>query len=130
MTLVQKLSIKISEVRQSLNTLAAKESLGDGEAEKVEELRRDLDQAETQYRAAVSAEGDAETRAMSEFDGDAESAERSKLLREVRMVDYLGFAEANVGVTGRAKEVNEALEVPIVGRWRRGLDSLGSSGRS
>ena len=115
MTLVQKLSIKISETRQSLNTLAAKESLAEGEAEKVEELRRDLDQAETQYRAAVSAEGDAETRAMAEFDGDAESAERAKLLREVRMTDYLGFAEANVGVSGRAKEVNEALEVPIVG---------------
>ena len=115
MTLVQKLSIKISEVRQSLNTLAGKESLGDGEAEKVEELRRGLDQAETQYRAAVSAEGDAETRAMAEFDGDAESAERAKLLREVRMTDYLGFAEANVGVSGRAKEVNEALEVPLVG---------------
>ena len=115
MTLVQKLSIKISETRQSLNTLAAKESLGDGEAEKVEELRRDLDQAETQFRAAVSAEGDAETRAMSEFDGDAESAERSKLLREVRMVDYLSAAEASTGITGRAREVNEALEVPIVG---------------
>ena len=115
MTLVQKLSIKISEVRQSLNTLAAKESLAEGEAEKVEELRRDLDQAETQYRAAVSAEGDAETRAMSEFDGDAESAERSKLLREVRMVDYLSAAEASTGITGRAREVNEALEVPIVG---------------
>ena len=115
MTLVQKLSIKISETRQSLNTLAAKESLGDGEAEKVEELRRDLDQAEVQYRAAVSAEGDAETRAMAEFDGDAESAERSKLLREVRMVDYLSAAEASTGITGRAREVNEALEVPIVG---------------
>ena len=115
MTLVQKLSIKISETRQSLNTLAGKESLAEGEAEKVEELRRDLDQAETQYRAAVSAEGDAETRAMSEFDGDAESAERSKLLREVRMVDYLSAAEASTGITGRAREVNEALEVPIVG---------------
>ena len=115
MTLAQKLSIKISETRQSLNTLAAKESLGDGEAEKVEELRRDLDQAEVQYRAAVSAEGDAETRAMAEFDGDAESAERSKLLREVRMVDYLSAAEASTGITGRAREVNEALEVPIVG---------------
>ena len=115
MTLVQKLSIKISETRQSLNTLAGKESLGDGEAEKVEELRRELDQAETQYRAAVSAEGDAESRAMAEFDGDAESAERAKLLREVRMADYLGFAEANVGVSGRAKEVNESLSVPIVG---------------
>ena len=115
MTLVQKLSIKISETRQSLNTLAGKESLAEGEAEKVEELRRDLDQAETQYRAAVSAEGDAETRAMAEFDGDAESAERAKLLREVRMTDYLGFAAANVGVSGLARECNEALEVPIVG---------------
>ena len=52
---------------------------------------------------------------MSEFDGDAESAERSKLLREVRMVDYLSAAEASTGITGRAREVNEALEVPIVG---------------
>ena len=111
MTLVQKLSIKISETRQSLNTLAAKESLGDGEAEKVEELRRELDQAEVQYRAAVASEADSETRAMAEFDGDAESAERSKLLREVRMTDYLGFASSGVGLSGRSAELNAALDV-------------------
>ena len=35
------------------------------------------------------------------------------------MADYLGFAEANVGVSGRAKEVNESLSVSNRGRWRR-----------
>ena len=112
MTLVQKLTVKISETRQALNELAGKKTLEDGDAAKIEELRKELNEKEVQFRAAVVAEGDEETRALGLFnEGDAESAEKAKLLKEVRIADYLGFAASSVGLSGRAAELNAALEV-------------------
>ena len=112
MTVVQKLTVKISEIRQAMNELSGKEKLEDGDAAKIEELRKELNDKEVQFRAAVESEGDEETRALGLFNQvDAESAEKAKLLKEVRISDYLGFAASSVGLSGRALELNAALEV-------------------
>ena len=47
--------------------------------------------------------------------GSGEEGERGRLLREVRMSEYLSPAAGGVGLTGRAAELNAALEVPTSG---------------
>ena len=83
MTNSQKLAIRTSEIRQKLNELSAKETLGEGEAAEIEELRAELSEKETQYRASLSVEGEEEARAQGQFEGgDGESAETRALLRD------------------------------------------------
>ena len=116
MTNSQKLAIKTSEIRQRLNELSGKETLADGEAAEIETLRGELSQKETQYRAALSVEGEEEARAQGQFEGgDGESAETRALLRDSNLSDYLSPAAAGLGLTGRAAELNAALEVPVSG---------------
>ena len=83
------------------------------EADALQSEYRDL---ETRHRAAIIGEGEEEQRAAGAFGpGDGENGERGRLLREVRLADYLTPASAGTGLTGRAAEVNHAFEVPLVG---------------
>ena len=117
MTTSQTLSIRLSSIRQTLNELAAKETLGEGEAATIEELRGELSDKETQYRAALTVEGEEEARSQGLFGaGDGEAAETRALLRDSPLSGYLSTASAGLGLTGRAAELNSALEVPIAGK--------------
>ena len=116
MTTSQTLSIRLSSIRQTLNELAAKETLGEGEAATIEELRGELSDKETQYRAALTVEGEEEARSQGLFeDGDGEAAETRALLRDTPPSSYLTAASAGLGLTGAPAELNAALEVPIAG---------------
>ena len=113
MTPVQTLTIKLSEMRTRLNVLAALETLEEKEQNEIEELRGKFGATESQLRAAITAEGEEENRALGQFEGEGggEGAEKRKLLQETRMLDYLGPAAGGVGISGRAAELNASLEV-------------------
>ena len=116
MTTSQTLSIRLSEVRQRLNELSSKESLADGEAAELDTLRGELAEKETQFRAALTVEGEEESRSAGLFgDGDGEAAETRALLRDTHLTDYMTTAAAGLGLTGRASELNAALGVSISG---------------
>ena len=119
MTNAQKITIRISEVRERLNEIAGLE--GDaftdeirGESETLQTEYKDL---ETRYRSAVIAEGEEEAKQAGKFgQGDGESAEIRGLLDRVSLSDYLGPATVGGGIAGAATELNAALKVPIAGK--------------
>ena len=118
MTQVQTHALRLSSIRERLNAIGGLEGETYTEEIKAEEraLQTEYPDLERRYRSALIAEGDAAAAAAGEFGGgDGEAGERGRLLREVRMSDYLGPAAGGVGIVGRAAELNAALEVPIVG---------------
>ena len=114
----QRLQIEQSTKRERVNVILATET-----DKMTEELRGELDTLtgrlqtiEPELRAAIAAEGDEEQRARGMFGpDDGEGAERNRLLTETSLTDYLNPASAGGAVEGRAKELNAALSVPVVG---------------
>ena len=118
MTTAQKIAIRLSEVRQRLNAIAGLESeaFTDEVRTEADTLQGEFRDLETRHRSALIAEGDEESRRAGEFpEGDGENRERDKLLRETRLVDYLGAASSGSGIEGRARELNQALGSPVAG---------------
>lgn len=118
MTQSQKHALRLSEVRERLNVIGG--LMGDDYTDPIKteerELQTEYTELERRYRSALIAEGEEESRAAGEFgNGSGEEGERGRLLREVRMGDYLSPAVAGVGLSGRAAELNAALEVSAVG---------------
>lgn len=119
MTNRQKIELRLSEVRERLNTISglAGDAFTDeirGEAETLQTEYRDL---EIRHRAAITSEAEEEARVQGAFhDGDGESAEIRQLMSAVSIADYLTPASAGAGLQGRAKELNEALKVEVVGK--------------
>ena len=118
MTPAQKFALRISEIRQRLNSITALEGDAYDEPAQNEEraLISELNTVETRYQTALRTEGDAQAAAAGAFgNGDGEQGERGRLLRETRMADYLGAAAAGIGLMGRPAELNSALGVALVG---------------
>ena len=112
MTTSQKRSIQISEIRQKLNALSGKETLEDGEAAEIETLRSELSEKETQFRAALTAEGAEEARAQGQFEGgDGESREYRELRSKVGLSKYIEAATEKRSVDGPELELNQALKI-------------------
>ena len=119
MTNLQKITLRLSEVRSRLNEVSGLEGdlLTDeirGEAEALQTEYRDL---ELKFRAATIAEGEAEAGALGALgNGDGQSAEIRGLFRKVSVGgDYLKAAAAGVGLSGAAVELASALDAPAVG---------------
>ena len=71
---------------------------------------------EVRYRAAVLAESEQEQAAAALFDGEtSDGAELRAILGRVNLGDYLGPAAGGSGISGAARELNEALELPLAG---------------
>ena len=118
MTTAQKHALRLSEIRQRLNTIGGLEGDAYDEAVQNEEraLMTELDTTEVRYRNALKTEGAEAATAQGQFgNGDGEGAEVRALLGRVRVADYLGAATAGIGAGGAAAELNAALKVPIVG---------------
>ena len=118
MTTAQKHALRLSEIRQRLNTIGGLEGDAYDEAVQNEEraLMTELDTTEVRYRNALKTEGAEAATAQGQFgNGDGEGAETRALLGRVRVADYLGAATAGIGAGGAAAELNAALKVPIVG---------------
>ena len=118
MTPKQRIELRLSEVRTRLNVISGieGEEFTDEVRNEADSLQSEYRDLETRHRAAIVAEGEGEARARGAFGpGDGEAGERGRLLREVRIADYLAPAAAGTGLAGRPAELAAALEVPTVG---------------
>ena len=109
MTNRQKLEVRSSELRTTLNDLAGVEG------ELTDEQRGELDAAQTEYRsteeklrAAIMAEGVTETRT----GPDAEERERRELRSKARVSDFVSSALTGRPVGGASGEYAAAVGVP------------------
>ena len=117
MTKRQKLTIEQSERRQRLNELLALDELSDERRGELDALTKRLGQLEVELRAAITAEAAEEAEARGMFGpGDGEAGETRRLLEAVSLADYLSPAGAGTGIEGRARELNEALKLPLAGK--------------
>lgn len=119
MTNAQKLTIRLSKIRQRLNEIAGLE--GDALSEEIrneaDKLTGEYKNAETQHRAAIIADGAAEADARGAFgNGDGEPSEVRALIQRVTLPDYLTAAAAGIGLAGAPVELASALKVPSVGQ--------------
>ena len=108
----QKLTIRSSEIRARLNTLAGIET-----ADLTEENRSEMDKlgtefadVERQLRAAIVAETDAEKRALA-TEPDAERRERLELRSKASLGGYLRAALSGRRVDGPERELQEASKI-------------------
>ena len=123
MTTLQKLRLRLSEVRQRLNAISGIE--GDAFTDEIraeaETLQTEYADLETRHRAAIVAEeGEAETRANA--GPDAEARERLELRSKASLTAYITAALAGRQVDGPEAELRGR-------RWRRGRDPARALGR-
>ena len=108
----QTLSIRLSEIRQTINELNAKETLGEGEQTKLDELTIEFSEKETKYRAALTVEGEEEARAQGLFEGEtSEGREYRELRSRVGLCEYVEAASEKRAVSGAEAEFNQALKI-------------------
>ena len=119
MTNLQKIALRLSEVRSRLNEISGIE--GDAFTEEIrgeaDTLQAEYGNLEVRHRAAITSEAEDEARMQGAFrEGDGESAEIRQLMGAVSLADYLTPASAGSGIEGRARELNAALKVDAVGK--------------
>ena len=119
MTTLQKITLRLSEVRSRLNEISGIE--GDGFTDEIRNeasaLQTEYGDLEVRHRAAITSEAEDEARMQGAFrEGDGESAEIRSLMGAVSIADYLTPASAGSGIEGRAKELNAALKVETMGK--------------
>ena len=111
MTNSQRLSVRLSEIRQRLNEIAGLEGdVTDEIRSESDKLQVEFRAKETQYRAAVVAESDAEKKAL-ENQPDSEMRERQELRGKASLTGYLTAALAGRRVSGAERELQEAAKI-------------------
>ena len=120
MTIRQRLEIRMSKLRTRLREIASlsHEDFTSEVRAEAEQLETEINATEVQYRASIIAEGAEEAAALGIYpDGShSDGAELRQLLGRVTLADYVQPALAGVGITGAARELADALEVPAMGK--------------
>ena len=109
MTVVQKLTIRLSEIRSKLNELSGLETPSKEEVSQMETLGKEYQDKEIQFRSAVIVEG--EKQAGKEFLDDGEGAEIRSIKNKCSIVSYVNAAAKGSGLNGPEAELNDSLEV-------------------
>ena len=113
MTNAQKLALRLSEIRQSLNELSGKDELTEAEQNELRRLSAEYPQLEERHRAALISEGDEETAARGDdADGDGENRERRELRGRSRLAKYVSAALDGLPVQGAEAELSAAAGCP------------------
>ena len=112
MTNSQRLSVRLSEIRQRLNEIAGLEgsAFTDEIRAESDKLQVEFRDKETQYRGAVIAEVDAEKRAL-ETEPDAEHRERIELRSKAKLTNYLLARMSGRSLDGPELELQQAAKV-------------------
>ena len=117
MTAKQRLQLEQSAKREKLNELLGLDTLTDEQRSELDTLTKRAQEIEVELRAAIVVEGEEEAETRGQFgNGDGEAAETRRLLGAATLADYLNPAAAGGALEGRAREVNGALKVPLVGK--------------
>ncbi len=105
MTTGQRLQLRLSEIRQTLNELSGLDSPTDAQRATMAALATEYPTIETRWRAATIAEADApEPRA-----DDGEDTERRALVERAELRSYLHEAATGRAVTGAEQELRAAV---------------------
>ena len=112
MTILQKLQLRQSEIRQAINTLLGNDARTDDQQGELETLTGEAQKLEPELRAALIAAPDPEVTTIT---GDSEIRERAELRAKTGLADYLRAAAGGSAVTGAAAEYATSLGVPTVG---------------
>ena len=109
MTVSQKLSIRLSEIRQRLNEISGLQgdAFTDEIRQEADRLQTEFRDKETQYRSAVIADSAAERRAVT----DGEGAELRGLLGSVELGRYFQAAVEHRGLDGREAELQQHFKL-------------------
>ena len=112
MTTKQKLELRASELRATLNDFAsAEEALTEEETTQLDEARAEYRDVETKLRAAITAEGEESEKREKRFElDDGEGAEIRQLAGRVAIGEYMQAAVEGRVVAGAESEFNLALE--------------------
>ena len=112
MTVLQKLQVRQSEIREQLNTLLGLETRTEAQDTELTELTGEGQKIEPSIRAAIVASPDQE---VVSHTGDSETRERAELRSKTGLADFLAAAAVGGPVTGAAAEYAAACGVPVVG---------------
>ena len=113
MTNLQKLELRRSEIREQLSKLSGSDTLTEENKTEIETLTKEFQDKETQYRAALIAEG--ETTQARETGNDGEAAEIRALRTRSPLREYISAACEKRALEGAPGELNDALSVKRVG---------------
>ena len=106
----QKLQVEASEIRSRLGTYLEQDDLGDEERSAMDRDTKRLGQLEIELRAALSIEGELETRAL-ESTPDSEMRERLELRSTASLTNYLKGALSGRLPSGAEAELNAAAGI-------------------
>ena len=102
MTILQKLQVRQSEIRESINKLLGNDSRSETEQGELEKLTAEAQKLEPEIRAAILVEPDPETTITKT--SDPEQRERIELRSKTGLADFLSAAAGGREVSGAARE--------------------------
>ena len=124
-----KLTLRLSEIRQRLNTLLVIEDRSDDQTSEMESLTAEAQKLEPELRAALVAEGDAEQRAAENFQEgqNPEDVELRALIAGSTLADVIEATIERRATTGRTSEYQQHLnlgstQVPLALLRDRGVE--------
>lgn len=129
MTGLQKVQLRMSEVREKLNELGGKDKPTDDDLKAMKDLGAEYSTLEVRFRSLVAGESkdgadkagaadgdDADNAGATDDDaGDSEERERAKLEAKVELRAYLSAAMEGRALDGAEAEFNESLGVQVSG---------------
>ena len=113
MTILQRLQVRQSEIRESINTLLGNDARTETEQGELEKLTGEGQKIEPEIRAAIVAAPDPQD--VVTATGDPEERERIELRNKTGLADFLRAAAGGTSVSGAAAEYAAACKVPDVG---------------
>ena len=113
MTVLQKLQVRQSEVRESINSLLGNDARTEEQQGELETLTGEGQRIETEIRAAIVATPDPDE--VVTATGNSESRERIELRAKTGLADFLKAAAGGTSVSGAAAEYCDSLSIPTVG---------------
>ena len=113
MTILQKLQVKQSELRGSINAILGLDAQTEEQKAELLTLTTAAQELEPSIRAAIVATPDPQE--VTTITGESETRERAELRAKTGLADYLRAAAGGTAVTGAAAEFAESLGVPTVG---------------
>ena len=114
MTILQKLQLKQSEIREKLNTLLGLETRTEEQQADLEKLTAEGQKIEPEIRAAIIAAPDEQT--VVTPTGDPETRERLELRNKTGLADFFAAAAGGREVVGAAREYAEACGASALNR--------------
>ena len=119
MTILQKLQLRQSEIRESINTLLGNDSRTEEQQGELEKLTGEGQSIEPEIRAAIVAEPDPETTITNT--GDPEQRERLEIRSKTGLADFLSAAAGGREVSGAAKEYADSVGCSPLNRLPLGI---------